>query len=400
MQNKIIQQYLIITFQLTEQCNLRCKYCYQQNKTYHSMSFIIAQKFIDILFQQKNINNSIIIEFIGGEPFFKVDLMEQIMNYIAPQLQKHNISFTISITTNGTLLLNKNSLQFLTKWKDHLSLTVSLDGCQEAHDKNRVFPNGQGSFKQVLKGIKFWQSLTGQLPLTKVTISPSNLKYLSESIIFLLQLGYTYIPMNCIYENVWEPYHAQQYYQQLKIIADYIIDNNLQVELFAFNMYHGRPISPEDNRIYCGGNGHMLALKWNGDIYPCLRAMEERTAPLIIGNVESGIGILPEHQENLRKLQNLTRKNISTDKCYNCPIAFGCDHCLAYDYSVNKDFMRTTTTCLQHHARILANVYYWNKKWRKEKEFLRFKINMPDSEALQIVDKQELKQLKKLARLI
>ena len=33
-------------------------------------------------------------------------------------------------------------------------ITISLDGSQEEHDKNRKFINGQGSFTTIMKNIK------------------------------------------------------------------------------------------------------------------------------------------------------------------------------------------------------------------------------------------------------
>ena len=77
-----------VTFQVTDACNLRCTYCYQINKGTHSMPFEVAQKFIDMLLEndentQQYLDtktcDAIVIEFIGGEPFLEVDLMDQIM---------------------------------------------------------------------------------------------------------------------------------------------------------------------------------------------------------------------------------------------------------------------------------------------------------------------------------
>ena len=66
-----------LTFQVTDDCNLCCSYCYQQNKGHHKMSFETAKKFIDYVFNNRTIENSpfcdktvrgLTLEFIGGEP--------------------------------------------------------------------------------------------------------------------------------------------------------------------------------------------------------------------------------------------------------------------------------------------------------------------------------------------
>ena len=38
-----------VTFQVTDACNLACKYCYQINKGHRKMSFEVAKKFIDLI---------------------------------------------------------------------------------------------------------------------------------------------------------------------------------------------------------------------------------------------------------------------------------------------------------------------------------------------------------------
>ena len=92
-----------ITFQLTEDCNLCCSYCYQINKAKHKMDFETAKKAVDVILNvDKNvdINNYIdskntlgcILEFIGGEPFLEVDLMDQITDYFIETLIKKGVA--------------------------------------------------------------------------------------------------------------------------------------------------------------------------------------------------------------------------------------------------------------------------------------------------------------------
>lgn len=85
-----------ITFQVVDSCNLRCTYCYQINKQHHVMDFEIAKKFIDLLLSYRtkednpyiNCENTpaIVIEFIGGEPFLAIDLIDKISDYFEEQM--------------------------------------------------------------------------------------------------------------------------------------------------------------------------------------------------------------------------------------------------------------------------------------------------------------------------
>mgnify|MGYP003483023690 FL=1 len=75
-----------VTFQVTEACSMACTYCYQHDKTPKRMSFKTGKKFIDLLLEpsKKSIGyvNSVecpgcILEFIGGEPFLEIELIDQ-----------------------------------------------------------------------------------------------------------------------------------------------------------------------------------------------------------------------------------------------------------------------------------------------------------------------------------
>ena len=85
-------------------------------------------------------------------------------------------------------------------------------------------------------------------------------------------------------------------------------------------------------------------------------------------------------KNNINLISNITRKSQSTEECFNCPIAAGCSWCSAYNYeqfgTPNK---RATNICCMHKAASLANVYYWNKIYSKNKRWLAsLDIIIPD----------------------
>ena len=74
-----------VTFQVTDDCNLKCTYCYQINKGKRKMSLETAKKFVDFLLSTDESNHYInptispfiILEFIGGEPFLEIELIDK-----------------------------------------------------------------------------------------------------------------------------------------------------------------------------------------------------------------------------------------------------------------------------------------------------------------------------------
>lgn len=86
-----------ITFQVTDACNLACSYCYQINKGKRVLSLENAKKFIDLLIsgdkgfkEYIGDSKSCVLEFIGGEPFLQVDLIDEIYDYFIEQTLKFN----------------------------------------------------------------------------------------------------------------------------------------------------------------------------------------------------------------------------------------------------------------------------------------------------------------------
>lgn len=412
-------QTLQITFQITDNCNLQCSYCYQILKNKHKMSFETAKNFIDLLMENNsstqryvdiNKSDAVILDFIGGEPFLEIDLIDKIIEYFITKVIEKNhpwqYNWIIAMTSNGTLYFKENVQKFLRKWKDKLSLTISLDGNKELHDSCRKFPNGDGSYDLAEKAVKHYMKNFANGTLTdKVTLSPDNVQYTYEAIKNLISLNYKQIYMNCVYEKGWNFSHATILYYQLKKASDYLLENNLEnevyISIFEKTFFNPLPIDYTEN--WCGGNGRMLAVDYKGDIYPCVRYMESSLGknldPIKIGNLSDGIMNNPKSiyiGESLKKINRLTQ---SSEECIKCPIARGCAWCQAYNYQDSGNINhRATYICCMHKARALANSYFWNKQFKKHNSSNRFKLWLPDEDALKIIDKNELQLLHELEK--
>lgn len=405
-----------VTFQVTDNCNLKCSYCYQINKGKHIMPFSIAKSFIDLLLEnnehtQQYIDTSqcygIVLDFIGGEPFLEVELIDEILEYFqkATILANHiwAKNWRASISTNGTLYFNKNVQDFIKKYGHRLSLNITVDGNKKLHDSCRKFPDGTGSYDLAsAAAYDFIYNLHGHLG-SKITLAPSNISFTAEAIKDFIKFGYTEILANCVFEKGWELEHAQIFYKQLEELSDYLIDNNLEekifISLFDKDMFIPIPITETNN--WCGGNGKMLALDYKGDIYPCLRYMESSLGttvpPIIIGNVKQGFLPTQKEQDCIQCLKQVNRITQSTQECLDCPIAKGCAWCQAYNYQNSGDFNhRATYICIMHKARALGNAYFWNKCFIKHNDKERMKLYLPEKDALKIISKEKYEEIKKM----
>lgn len=401
-----------ITFQVTEDCCLFCTYCYQHNKSKKIMSFEVAKKAIDdILRGSDKVKDYIdsyntggcILEFIGGEPFMAIDLIDQITDYFIDQLieldHPWKRAFRLSICSNGVLYFEPKVQEYLQKNFRWLSFSISIDGNKELHDSCRVFEDGSGSYDIAMAGMRHYVDVLGGELGSKMTLAPENISFLYDATVSLIENGYEDINLNCVYENVWKPEHATVLYYQLKKVADYLIENNLgdTINLSIFDPRHGH--EDADDKNWCGGTGLMLALSPEGKYYPCLRYMESSVGcgrePFYIGDVDNGIGQEQCCKDRLNCLECITKTSQSTEKCINCPIASGCGWCSAYHYELfGTPNQRATYICQMHQARTLATAYFWNKWYQKINSEERYSLDIPKDWALEIINEDEYNLLK------
>lgn len=401
-----------VTFQVTDACNLACTYCYQINKGTRRMKFGYAKKLIDMLLSgDKRLSGyvdvetspGIIIEFIGGEPFLEIELIDQICDYFYDKAiemcHPWATRFCISICSNGTLYFTEPVQQFLSKWRNNISFSITIDGNKELHDSCRIFPDGKPSYDIAVSAAQDWMK-KGYYMGSKITLAPGNIEYTYDAITHMAELGYDDINANCVYEKGWTLDHANIFYQQLKKVADYWIENNLvnthYLSLFSESSF--KPKKETDLNNWCGGTGLMLALDPDGYLYPCIRYMESSLGtdrpPLRIGHVDIGIAQTECHKNCMDCLNNIDRRTQSTDECFYCPIAEGCSWCSAYNFQENgTPNSRCTYICDMHKARSLANVYFWNQWYIKIGGIPGFKMHCPKEWAIPIIGEKEYEML-------
>lgn len=145
-----------LTLSPTNKCNLRCIYCYAETGVeFDSMPWQVAKKAIDDLIAEsieRGRNFFRLVFHGGGEAFVEHTLMKRCVSYSVDQAGKHNLIPDFSIVTNATLITEEIAVWMR---ENHFHrVTVSLDSVREAHDLQRPFVNGSGSYDCVLKGIE------------------------------------------------------------------------------------------------------------------------------------------------------------------------------------------------------------------------------------------------------
>lgn len=366
-----------ITFIVTKDCQLACKYCYLVGKNdKERMSWDIAKAAVDYILDHEEDfrEESVIWDFIGGEPFLEIDLIDRVCDYIKKELYRRNHhwfnSYRFSFSTNGINYDSDKVQNFIKKNQSHISIGITIDGTKAKHDLNRIWKgNGseRGSYEDVVRNIPLWLK---QFPYggTKVTISSADIPYIKESVMHLYSLGIHEVNINCVFEDVWRDGDDALYEIQLMELADTIIDGGYYQDYACsfFTELMGKPLDCVlDNQNWCGA-GRMLSIDAAGNFYPCTRFAQyslRNKKAWIIGNIHDGID-----KNKLRPFLALDRCTQSTQECIDCEVASGCAWCQGENYDAADTptiYQRSTAICKMHKARVKANNYYWNKLFRK-----------------------------------
>jgi uncharacterized protein len=149
-----------LTFEVTDACNLRCKYCgygefygdYDKRED-KMISIKAALKLIDYLVDYWNsnrnvsVNRNVFVSFYGGEPLLNMTFIITIIDYIE-KLDCPHRNFTFSMTTNAILL--SRYMDYLVEHQVHL--LISLDG-NEYNTSYRVDKSGHPAFPKIIKNV-------------------------------------------------------------------------------------------------------------------------------------------------------------------------------------------------------------------------------------------------------
>ena len=150
-----------IVFEVTDACNLKCKYCaygelYEDYDLRNNKTLPVekAMYLIDYLSNFWNSNKkmsarkNIYLSFYGGEPLLNMSFIMKIVDYVNNKYFSTDIHFLFSMTTNA-LLLNK----YMDYLKEHdFSLLISLDG-NHYNNSYRVDKYDNNAFDIVVENI-------------------------------------------------------------------------------------------------------------------------------------------------------------------------------------------------------------------------------------------------------
>lgn len=309
----------VLQWHLSENCNLKCLHCYQENHKPIQLDFdklvIIYKQFKELLNKKKMKGH---INITGGEPLCNSYLFK-----LLDLIKEDSDLISFSILTNGTLINEKIAKKI--KSYNPLYVQVSLEGGKKTNDYIR----GKGTYKKIAEGIV---NLRKENIFTSISFTATSLNYKEFPKVVRYARRYDvnnvwsdrFIPLGDSDKSLALNYEQTREYLEImnkeRNKLKKIKNNNTTI-----SMYRALQFQMTNDFAYgCTAGDTLLTVMENGDLVPC------RRMPIAIGNLfnrtmydlymKSGI------------LKKLREKKIP-DECMDCEhseVCHGGLKCLTY----------------------------------------------------------------------
>ncbi|EKG5865257.1 radical SAM protein [Salmonella enterica subsp. enterica serovar Newport] len=387
-------QYTPRTYQVVTNlsCNLDCEYCYERkyprnNKVADVIDFIHA-----CFERDKDIPNvEVIIDIIGGEPFMQPKLLLAAFETAEKLCAEHNRPYMFSISTNGTLLDRPLNKEIIERWKDKLSIGVSIDGLPEVHDKYRIFTTTrEGSYEAAVRGYNYLKSVGIAELGVKATFTIDTLPHYAASMKSLIDMsGGGTISGNVTYEDILPRHMALDIANQMMDVMDYWIEKGLHTDPrntithiipdglnfmatwdpdWRDKLLHDDSVrlDPERLKPYCGTLTHMTCLGFDRKIYGCNRFMSTVTSRSAVAELVGREFVSLDGGKLLEEIQ--TQYTNYPETCLGCPMKHSCGSCAAASYENGegtledrKAYHAERRQCGWTTAKLMAAEYWYQK---------------------------------------
>ena len=318
---------------LTEDCNLACDYCFVREKHPKSTSWENIVSAINFLVFYSGDKQMLNLTLFGGEPLLEKEHIFRIVDYIENiETQANNKKFSISLTTNGTLITE----ELLKRAKGRINFLLSIDGDKKTHDTYRKYNNGRGSFETIISKIGLLKKHQAWLG-ARMTVLPDTVQYLFENVKYLYSLGLNQFLMGLATDVEWDKMSIKTYEEQLLKVGRYYLSekksgNPIRITLFEKDE---KGIDCHEHEWGCGAGRNTISVNTEGDIYPCSKFVGYEAfhnEALKLGNIYEGITNI----ELREKMSRIT--NDAFPGCTSCSEINACmGGCPADNYYLNRN---------------------------------------------------------------
>jgi radical SAM protein with 4Fe4S-binding SPASM domain len=356
---------LLIVWNFTNHCNLRCKHCYQVAGRRLENELTLEEK-LDVVHQLASMG-VVYLAFSGGEPLMSKDL------YVVGR-EASNLGIYTSIATNGTLLTEENVKKIAEAGFKYIQ--VSVDGSNaETHD---TFRGVRGCWEKTIRGIKNAKE-KGLTVSIATTVTTHNYHQFDEILRMAKKLGvdkltiYNFIPTGRG-KDIMEDDLPPDLREEVLLKAQRELDRGFDVLTTAPQFsrvcieahgarvgvaHFGRLERDPDGRKAkfvaeflggCGAGRTYCAIQPDGKVTPCV------FIPVVVGDLRKED--FKSIWDNSPLLESLRDRGDLTGYCGECEYRASCGGCRARALSYFNDLKAPDVGCI-------LNREIWEESKRK-----------------------------------
>jgi len=335
---------------LSSACNLRCKYCYAA-RTEHGVRMTVETARAAIELVSREGRNSFCVSFFGGEPLLHFPLIREVVPLAREVAAARSQTVAFRMSTNG-LLFTPEILQFCSE--NGILFAISCDGNQQAHDAQRVFPDGSGSFTALAALLP---EILGKCPHTVFSsvITPASAPSLVDSMNWMWGQGIRFVAHQLDFSDAtWDDDSFQVLTRQYALLGEWYLEKTRSGEYFYLNILDDKlktHIKSDFNHAPpCDFGISKVSVAPDGTLYPCVRFVSDdpRTGDFVIGHVNTGFS---------EARMNLSRKNLAPKPvCEGCAYFGRCIHYCGCNNFTSTGEIDTVHPLVCEHERMLIPI--------------------------------------------
>lgn len=268
-----------LDFDVTENCNLGCTYCFKGEMYTENMSLETMKKALEWLLEASGTAPSVNCNFMGGEPTMRWKQIREFVPWARRRGRSRGKLVTFSMTSNLTLFTDEIRA-FVDEYG--FGLLMSIDGCPEVQDAQRPAKNG----RPMSEVVEYWaRSLLRTRPraTARCTIHPDHAQRVLDNMRYFHAIGFREVAVSLSEYHLWDGERLDTLQRQLALVVDFIHERHRAGEDFNLTLFKyiiARLVDPratsreadiEFQHSPCGaGKGYMM-IDYTGDIWPCHR---------------------------------------------------------------------------------------------------------------------------------
>jgi len=319
-----------LSLAIAQKCNLGCTYCYAGQGEFggdaKNMPLATAREAVALLLADASAGERVNLAFLGGEPLINRAVLQATTVHAAELAAARGIAIGFSITTNATLLAAEDAAFFE---RHGFAVTVSIDGGRDAHDAQRPFKSGRGSYDRVIANIAPLLAAQRRMQVSaRVTVTPHSLA-LRDTLDELIALGFHSVGFSPMLASPtgageMERDDLAAMLEQMVACGDELERGVIAGRRYPFaNLVNAlRELHRGTHRPYpCGAGAGYLGVSADGDLAACHR---------FVGDAERGFGTTTAFDRSAQRAWLAARHVHRQEPCRSCWARYlcggGCHH--------------------------------------------------------------------------